>query len=80
MQRLLRRDGMGWDGGGIGTIPLAFRTFRSAGTSRSLPGRRELIWEKRLAMREKIATRYMKRQMQDERALRRRRLLLGGKG
>ena len=55
MQRPLRRDG---DGGGIGTIPLAFRTLRSAGVSCSFPGRRELIREKRLAMRGKVATRY----------------------
>ena len=51
--------------GGMGllrdrAIPLAFRTLRSAGTSRSLPGRRELISEKRLATQGKIATRYTK--------------------
>jgi len=48
-----------WDYCGIRAIPLAFRTLRSASTSRSLPGWRELIWEKWPVMRGKIATRYM---------------------
>ena len=48
----------GWDCCRIGAIPLAFRTLRSGAASCSLPGRRELIWEKRLAMQGKIATRY----------------------
>ncbi|MGB6942735.1 MAG: hypothetical protein WBE37_10090, partial [Bryobacteraceae bacterium] len=38
--------------------PAGVRTLRSAGTSRSLPGRRELISENRLATQGKIATRY----------------------
>jgi len=48
----------GWNGNGIGAIPPAFRTLGSAGASRFLPGRGELIWEKTLAMRGKIASRY----------------------
>ena len=55
MQRPLRQDGIA---AGIRAIPLAFRTLGSAGTSHSLPGRRELIWGKGLAMRGKIATGY----------------------
>ncbi|MGB6940951.1 MAG: hypothetical protein WBE37_00975, partial [Bryobacteraceae bacterium] len=39
--------------------PAGVRTLRSAGTSRSLPGRRELISENRLATQGKIATRYI---------------------
>ena len=40
--------------------PADLATLGSAGASRSLPGRRELIWKKPLAMRGKIATRYTK--------------------
>src|SRR4051812_36854773 len=48
----------GWDYCGIGAIPLTFRTLHSAGASRSPPGRRELIWGKRITTRGNIATRY----------------------
>src|SRR5689334_3443280 len=47
--------GLPWD---TSDRALAFCTLHSAGTSRSLPGRRELICEKRFVMRGKIATRY----------------------
>lgn len=54
MQRPLRRHGIA-----AGSChPAGVRTLRSAGTSRSLPGRRELISENRLATQGKIATRY----------------------
>lgn len=39
-------------------IPLGFGALGSASTSRSLPGRRALIWEELIARRGKIATRY----------------------
>src|SRR3954470_22425685 len=48
----------GWDRGGISAIPPAYRTLGPARTSRFLPGPRELICEKLIAMRGKIANRY----------------------